>query len=211
MTKLIQMTLALLALLCAVMTMPANAAPFAKPGTGKAASLSQAYTWYDGNSAQQVWLNPNLLAEFNPSARGESAVKSVSPGAAPLTTKRARTGVRLWRLNNNGNATVRSLTVTYPRGAYSPVFHDSSSAGGRMRALPGNIIVYFNPLWDAATVSNWIAAHKLEVVRKLEIGTNVYVIKTAPGLDALNTANSLYLSGEVVSASPNWWEEMATR
>ena len=42
MTKLIQMTLALLALLCAVMTLPANAAPFAKPGTGKSASLSQA-------------------------------------------------------------------------------------------------------------------------------------------------------------------------
>ena len=211
MTKLIQMTLALLALLCAVMTMPANAAPFAKPGTGKAASLSQAYTWYDGDSAQQVWLNPNLLAEFNPSARGESAVKSVSPGAAPLTTKRARTGVRLWRLNNNGNATVRALTLAHPRGAYSPVFHDSSSASGRMRALPGNIIVYFNPLWDAATVNNWIAARKLEVVRKLEIGANVYVIKTAPGLDALDIANSLYLSGEVVSASPNWWEEMATR
>ena len=119
--------------------------------------------------------------------------------------------MRLWRLNNNGNATVRSLTVTYPRGTYSPVLHDSSSASGRMRALPGNIIVYFNPLWDAATVNNWIAARKLEVVRKLEIGANVYVIKTAPGLDALDIANSLYLSGEVVSASPNWWEEMATR
>ena len=89
MTKLIQMTLALLALLCAVMTLPANAAPFAKPGTGKPASLSQAYTWYDGNSAQQVWLNPDLLAEFNPSAGGVSAVKSVSPGATQLTTKRA--------------------------------------------------------------------------------------------------------------------------
>ena len=70
MTKLIQMTLALLALFCAVMTTPANAAPFTKPGTGKSASLSQAYTWYDGNSAQQVWLNPDLLAEFKPSAGG---------------------------------------------------------------------------------------------------------------------------------------------
>ena len=211
MTKLIQMTLALLALLCAQMTMPGYAATLTKSNTEKLAPLSQSYTWYDGNRAQQVWLNPNLLAEFNPSARGESAVKSVSPGAAPLTTKRARTRVRLWQLNNNGNATVRSLTVTYPRGAYSPVFHDSSSASGRMRALPGNVIVYLNPLWDAATVNNWIAAHKLEVVRKLEIGVNVYVIKTAPGLDALDIANSLYLSGEVVSASPNWWEEMATR
>jgi hypothetical protein len=211
MTKLIQMTLAMLALLCAVMTTPANAAPFTKPGTGKSASLSQAYTWYDGNSVQQVWLNPDLLAEFNPSSGGARAVKNVSPGATPLTTKRAQAGVRLWRLNNIGNATVRALTLAHPRGAYSPVFHDSSSVSGRMRALPGNVIVYLNPQWDAATVNNWIAIRKLEIVRKLGIGANVYVIKTAPGLDALDIANSLYLSGEVVASSPSWWEEMATR
>ena len=45
-------------------------------------------------------------------------------------------------------------------------------------------------------------SHKLEVVKKLEIGPNIYIIKTAPGLEALNTANALYLSGEVICRVP---------
>jgi hypothetical protein len=37
------------------------------------------------------------------------------------------------------------------------------------------------------------------------------VIKTGPGLIALETANSLYKSGEVVAAFPDWWEEVSPR
>ncbi len=201
MTKFIRITFALPILLFAIMSIPTNAA-----------SLSESYSWHDGERIQRVWLNPDLLTEFNPSESGASAVKNASPGAAPQSTKRPQAGVRLWRINNNAsNATVRALRAAHPRGAYSPVFHGSSSTSGRMRALPGNVIVFFNLQWDATTVKNWIEARKLKVVKKLEIGANVYVIKTAPGLDALDVANSLYQSGEVVSATPNWWEEMATR
>jgi hypothetical protein len=60
-------------------------------------------------------------------------------------------------------------------------------------------------------VDNWVRTRKLEVVKKLEIGPNIYVIKTGPGLDALNTANTLYLSGEVAAAFPDWWREVSTR
>jgi hypothetical protein len=49
------------------------------------------------------------------------------------------------------------------------------------------------------------------MMKKLEIGPNIYVIKTAPGLEALETANTLYRSGEVKAAFPDWWEEVVTR
>jgi hypothetical protein len=51
----------------------------------------------------------------------------------------------------------------------------------------------------------------LEIVKKLEIGPNIYVIKTGTGLEALDTANALYKSGEVKAAFPDWWQEVATR
>ena len=80
-----------------------------------------------------------------------------------------------------------------------------------MRALPGNVIVYLNPSWNAAAINDWLAKRKLQTVKKLDIGKNVYVIKSAPGLDALNLANELHSSGEVVSAMPDWWKEVSTR
>ena len=80
-----------------------------------------------------------------------------------------------------------------------------------MRALPGNIIVYLDPKWNEKAVNNWLSARKLEVVKKLDIGPNVYVIKTGPGLESLDIANALYRVGEVKAAFPDWWQEVTTR
>jgi hypothetical protein len=120
--------------------------------------------------------------------------------------------VRMWKLaivsaTASGDA-IQSLQSRQPGGKYSPVFHDGSGSSASMRALPGNIIVYLNPAWDATAVAAWLQKKKLEAVKKLEIGPNIYVIKTGPGLEALDTANNLYKSGEVKAAFPDWWQEV---
>ncbi|MBI5892000.1 MAG: hypothetical protein HZB47_15240 [Nitrosomonadales bacterium] len=176
-----------------------------------APQLSQSYTWYDGNRQETVWLNPQIVAEFNPSKQGTAAAKSADANAKTLSAKYSKGAVRLWKMDNAGDAALRSLATSNATGKYSPVFHATSSTGSNMRALPGNIIVYLNPTWDAAAVDGWIKAKKLEVVKKLNIGPNIYVIKTAPGLEALNKANELYLSGEVAAAFPDWWQEVSNR
>jgi hypothetical protein len=173
--------------------------------------LTQSYVWYDGDREQTVWLNPQVVAEFNPGKMGATAAKGVDANATMQPMKQSQAGVRLWQINNVGGMAVRGLMASNPAGSYSPVFHDSPGSNGRMRALPGNIIVYLDPQWDEATVSNWLSLHKLEKVKKLEIGANVYVIKTAPGLAALDLANMLYRSGEVQAASPDWWQEVGAR
>ena len=182
-----------------------------KNATNKSASLTRAYIWYDGDREQQVWLNQQLVAEFNPGPKGESSVKSANPAARVLTTKHKQSAIRLWKIDNTADAAIRNLKAAHPQGQYSAVLHDGPSSGGRMRAMPGNIIVYLDPQWNEAAINNWLSARKLEVVKKLEIGTNIYVIKTGPGLEALETANSLYRSGEVKAAFPDWWQEVATR
>jgi len=198
-------------LLTAVMFLNVACAVELNKGSSKTVPLTQAYTWFDGDREQQAWLNPQLVAEFNPSPQGEKLVKNANQAARIVPSKRQQPGIRLWQMDNNAGAAVHSLKAAHPQGKYSAVLHDGPSSGGRMRALPGNIIVYLDPQWDAAAIHNWLNKHQLEVVRKLEIGANIYVIKTGPGLEALDTANALYRSGEVKAAFPDWWLEVATR
>lgn len=213
MNKMINRTIKIFALAfaCVLSLNVYSATPSKQAASKTAAQLTQSYVWYDGNVEQTVWLNSQVVAEFNPGKAGVNTVKSVDPNAQMLPLKRSQGGVRLWRMDNTGNVAVRSLAESNPAGQYSPVFHVGPTSGSSMRALPGNIIVYLNPTWNAAQVNDWIDAHKLEVVKKLEIGPNIFVINTAPGLEALTTANALYLSGDVLAAFPDWWQELSTR
>jgi len=188
-----------------------SAVPSEQALSKSAAALTQSYTWHDGVQAQTIWLNPSVIAEFDPSTQSSKATKAVDAKAQMLPQQKSQRGIRLWQMQTPANTAVKGLAISNPAGKYSPVFHDSASNSGAMRALPGNIIVYLDPKWDTATANNWIAAHKLELVKKLEIGSNIFVFKTASGLDALNIANALYKSGEVVAAFPDWWKESFTR
>ncbi|MEQ1914442.1 MAG: hypothetical protein HOP24_04645 [Sideroxydans sp.] len=175
------------------------------------APFTQSYVWYDGPLAQTVWVNPHALAEFNATPQSAKALSKADAQAKMSGAEHAPNGLRIWQVQQPTGIVTKALTVSNPTGQYSPVFHDGSSSSAQMRALPGNMIVYLNPTWDAAAVNQWIAAHQLEVVKKLNGGNNIFVFKTAPGLDALNKANALYQSGEVVAAFPDWWTEVTTR
>jgi|GEM_PF-1220803 len=215
---------------------PANAADMG--AAAKAAPLQQSYTWYDGKRAMTVWLDPQLLAEFsvgkNAAAEEKNAaqdagsaasgptVKSVYPDATPQGAIKG--GVQLWRMGAGvtSDKAAKALSVApaaamgttgtvAATGAFSPVLRDGASASARMRALPGNIIVYLNPAWDAAQVQAWAQRGQLTILKKLEIGSNIYVIKTAPGMEALTLANAIYQSGQVVAAFPDWWQDVVAK
>jgi hypothetical protein len=134
------------------------------------------------------------------------------PGARAVDA-RERGGVRFWELERgvSPEAASRALNAGDPQAGYSPVLHDAPGPSGRKRALPGNVVVYVNPAWDRAAVEQWARERDLAIVRKLEIGANVFVVKTRPGIEALETANRLYRSGEVVAAFPDWWQEAVPR
>lgn len=200
------------ALLFASLSLNVACATGSKVPLNSANSLTQAYVWYDGEREHKVWMNPQVIAEFGAAADNRSSVTAVVAGATPLLMKNRQGGVRMWKLDSSSamvtGAAIQSLAVSQPAAKYSPVFHVGPSSTTGMRALPGNIIVYLNPAWDAAAVSAWLEKRKLEVVKKLPIGTNAYVIKTGPGLEALDTANNLHKSGEVKAAFPDWWQEV---
>jgi len=189
----------------------ASAMMMKKPAEKSAPQPSSTYNWYDGKEKKTVWLDPALAVEFDPIPSGEAAVKKVYPDAEKMVSRQA--GVRIWKLQtgSDSRSAASQLKAGNPSGRYSPVFRDSPSDSGRKRALPGGVIVYLNPSWNEAAVKSWAVSHNLLILDKLEIGPNVYVIQTDPGLASLETANTLFESGEVVSATPNWWQEAVTR
>ena len=195
----------------------------------KPVQLQQAYTWHDGKTKRTAWLDPQLLAEFKSGKRitpdkvvshaGNASetptIKSHYPQASAVG--RVNGGVQLWQMGagTTSDQAAQTLIAKPAAGAastnYSPILRDSASSAGRMRALPGGVIVYLNPEWDRAAVDAWALGKQLEIVNKLAIGKNVYLIKTPAGLETLSIANSLMQSGEVVAATPNWWQEVTTK
>lgn len=149
------------------------------------------YVWYDGGKPRELHRDDALVAEFD---------NKSAPADKPALRSN---GVRIW--HRQEDAATRAVAT----GKTSPVFRDSE--GGAMRALPGNVIVRLDPTWNAAQVDDWLAANGLTGLRHLPIGGNVLVVASPPGLAALELANRLQLSGKVVSAQPDWWEQRSPR
>lgn len=152
---------------------------------------SETYIWYDGGKPRRVWLDTSVVAAFGTRAESTSA----SGGKTD----------RVQILRQDDAAAARAAG----QGQVSPVLREG--AAGRMRALPGNIIVRLAPGWSSAQVDAWLAANGLVKIRQLPIGNNVLVISSPPGLASLELANRLQESGTVVSAQPEWWEQMERR
>jgi hypothetical protein len=199
----------LAALIIGVAPLTTACAMPAKKSVSQTQPLSQSYVWYDGERQQQVWLDPELVAEFG-AKKDASTVRSLYPQAEALPAGRGN--VTIYRLKGASvSDATRNLRGAQASGQFSPVLRDSADKSGPMRALPGHVIVKLNPGWDSGKVQSWLAQKDLQVVRKLEFAPNTYLIKSEPGLASLELANQLYKSGEVVAAMPDWWREVHTR
>ena len=189
----------------------------AVPGDGDTATpLTEPYTWHDGERTRTIWLNPRRIVEFDSPARERSVVGRIYPQAKSLngSTERKR-GVRIWRVEPDARLDaremVKNLMAQAPGARFSPVFHDGPSPESRMRAMPGNVIIYPKHRWNVELAERWAATHDLEIVRFLDIGPGVIVVRSAPGLAALELANALSENSDVSAAFPDWWQEAVVR
>ena len=199
---------ALLLLLSLSVSIQAQASP---SKASKSGALTQSFVWYDGNQRRTVWLDPSLVVEFSTADVSQSSLKKEYPNSQ-LHSAVGRM-VRIWNMGPglDTEAATQKLRAQKSPERYSPIFHEGSQVSSRKRALPGNVVVYLKPEWSSSEVDQWVAKGGYTVVKKLSFGKNILLIKTSEGLESLTTANQIYQSGQVVAATPEWWEEIQVK
>lgn len=179
--------------------------------SASSAVMAQTYTYYDLGKPKTISVVPNLLAEVVTTAnsiqtRSASAysVKSVSPSAQ--LTKQGGGNVRIWKTGTTINTRSLQAVNSANQVALSPVFQGD----GVLRALSGGVIVGFKQNTTEDQAKAWAESKGYPIKEKLSFG-NYYLLDTPVGLTSLELANQWQTSGEVESATPNWWRQVAAR
>jgi hypothetical protein len=174
--------------------------------TGGAVLAAGAAYYYDGAQKLPIQLRTDLAADFSrPSAQATSAN---AQAVAATSTVAGDSLVRIYRVPS---VVVRSADAAGATTGASPVYAQGDSGRGRLMALPGGVMVKFKPDWTRARIDAWLAERGAKVGRALGMQGNWFLVDTAPGSASLELANSMFESGEVLSASPNWWMQTSTR
>lgn len=171
------------------------------------APLTQSVRYYDGQRWRQVWIDEREVAEFIRQGQ-EEVSRAVAPAAATLLMDGG--GVRIWQFDVDGRGAVAISRSLAPAKRYSPVFHLSAAGGARL-ALSGNIVVRFKPEWSEVQVQSWLAAQNLEQIKLVSGQPVTLLLRVGDGLEALERANAIQESGEVLFAMPEWWREVRKR
>lgn len=162
----------------------------------------QAQTYYfDGGTKRIITPQSDLQAAFD-----ESKDAKTSIGSTVSETLISDGFVRVYRVTAPA-LRAPSTSIT----GKSPVFREGTSPAGRLMALPGGVIVQFQAEWTTEQIDDWIASHGYAIRQKLGIRGQWYVLDSPAGLASLEMANTIHESGEVVSATPNWWIHTVTR
>ncbi|MCE9595644.1 MAG: hypothetical protein K8S98_15760 [Planctomycetes bacterium] len=171
--------------------------------------LTQAYTYFDGAKRRTVYLSPELVAEFAPSDAGRDAVLAANDGYAERWV--AEPTARVWRVGRRPDADAFARGLSNDTSHFSAVLHEGPSSELPMLALPGGVVASFRADWTRAEIDRWLATRGLAVERELVPGSNTFLVPTEPGLPALELANRLHDSGELISCTPNWWRRASVR
>lgn len=180
----------------------AIAAALAGSALPAAAAEGSTTYYYEGGRRVELTAQSGLVADF----RQPRAV-ALEAGGRPTAQRVAGDSMmRIERLPDTEASALAAAGV-----GRSPVFRQGGAPSGRLMALPGGVLVKFKPDWSPSQIDQWLAARGLPPARPLAIGPGWAVVDTASGQAALDAANRLHESGEVLSASPNWWTQTTAR
>jgi len=184
----------------------ASASEAAASGKGIAPTLDESVEYVDGDTTRKLWISKDLVAEFNPSEGGKTAI--LAQDASAKEVPQPQPVVRIWKLSGALRGEAFSTAVRTPSLIVSPVLHEGPSEALPMRAMPGGVLATFPKDWDRARIDAWLALKSLAVQGDPVVSeSNMYLVGTAPGLPALLVAGELRKTGELVDVVPNFWRQ----
>lgn len=185
------------------MLAPTQGALIGKPDPSARPVQPPTHQYRDGELVRPLWLSPDLLAEFGPSATGEGEVLRLDPLAEQ--SRSSTGGARIWSTRSPLGAAelVRGLTRADLR--CSPVWRTVNAQEGELLAFPGGVLLAFPASWSSAERRAFLLEHSLrELARPLDT-EQLLLVDSPPGLEALELASRLANAARGVRSWPNTW------
>ena len=142
--------------------------------------------WHNGQRPQQVYLLPPPIdLTLHQSAGNQQAI-------APLQTS-LPAGKTITPLDRDG-----------------PWFSDLPGGRGRIRTLPGGLLVKFKKVPTPAELDRWAQEQQVIMVKPLA-GQQTFLVQSPPGLGTLELATRLAAHPLVARVTPNWKSRVQLR
>jgi len=181
-------------------SLPDDSTPFVQSPTTTRGGLY----YYDGARRRHLSLTQDMIAEFQPNPQTRDLLLQMIPGAKAIFGAESESG-RLWQIGQHPDIglAMQSVRQSIPWARFSAVMRGGAA---KMRALPGGIIVTLGTGLSLEDAQTWLQDRNWQVDRVLSKRRNVFLIQSPAGLETLHMANQLHESGDVVGATPNWWQ-----
>jgi hypothetical protein len=162
----------------------------------------------EGGMERRLWLENGRIAEFG--ADGAPSIRAAAPGE--VEAARHGSDAQQAGLKNQGDAARQAAgqpSAAAPGAAAKPVSPVFKDASGRLRALPGGVIVAFRQALAEEEARSALEAAGLVPLR--QIGERMWMVDSPAGIASLELANRLQADGQFGFAQPNWWQPKATK
>lgn len=173
----------------------------------------EGHEWKDGKKKEHAYASLDEVAIFRDGKNADEMAKSFDPGAKVIKDYEYLIIVSL--PNQMKSKDLDDKIVKYNKDTGNKadlVFYKKSKKEELSRmALTGEIIVHFKQDWDENRITEWAKTKSIEIIQKYPFSSNTYLFKVGPGLQSLDLANQIYLSGDVIYSYPNWWKVMERR
>ena len=157
--------------------------------------------YYDGQTKVNIYISATQIINF--------AYDQQPLTKHATTTHLFSRAVALQRIPEH--TSIESLRQQFPNLNASKTFGFTKNVTSpNNQAFPGGVIVIFKPQWDATRIYLWAQSNSLATPKVLIESLNMWMIATPAGVEALHTANRIHESQEVISATPDLWQPLAT-
>ena len=177
-------------------------------------------TWYDGATRRTIWMAPDRLAVVFDTAsipktrvEAEQRVSRSLPGAVLDTQHGA---VAVFRLPQSAGPSASAESARVLRGEHgvrhaSAVFYQGSRGPANPLVLSGEIIVGFKVAMSSDDLTRFARKYGIALVRPLGVVPDTFVFDARAAGDSLALANSIFETGQVTLAQPNWIQSATRR
>ena len=201
---------------------------FGQPNSREREAEGTKRTWHDGKRWRSVWMVHDEIAIFrglgetwkgadvtDQETTAKAVVQEVVPGATLEKTIGLVSFYGIPKIENSESIILVNREISNKIGIQyaSPVFYPGVRSPESRMALTGEIIVGFKEPQTEQSMEEFAARYGMTLVKRFRSSPRsaLFDARKAADTDTLTLSNSIFSSGEVSHAYPNWLREIPMR